>query len=314
MEEAMKENRLPNEMSPTRRKRINRLKKMILITIMVAILIPIVVCVILAVKLFQVSDELKKLREEIAIINEKPVEYQETLSNEEHQKNDTDTTIISQEEDVVFENHNRKVYLTFDDGPSIYTDEILDILAQYDVKATFFVVGKEDSAYEPMYQRIVDEGHSIGMHSYSHKYSEIYSSLDNFKKDVENIRNFIFDKTGVECSLYRFPGGSSNNIGKNSIQEYIGYLNEEEIVYYDWNISSQDATGSILSVEQLVDNSTSELEHYSNAVILFHDSGDKYTTVQALPQIIETILKMEDTEIVPITENSELVQHIANVN
>lgn len=312
MKEAMEDNRLPNEMSIARRKRINRLKKMILVSIAVAILIPIVVCIILAIQLGKVSKELQMLKEQYAIINTNVEENQDVPIDYDAIDTSDDSEINTQEDIEAEENGKRKVYLTFDDGPSIYTDEILDILAQYDVKATFFVVGEKEEKYDPMYERIVLEGHSIGMHSYSHKYTEIYKSLDSFKKDVEDIRNLIKEKAGVECSLYRFPGGSSNSIGKDNIEEYIAYLNEENIVYYDWNISSKDATGVSLSVEEIVANSTLGLENYDNAVILFHDSSDKYTTVQALPQIIETILAMDNTEIVPITEGSVPVQHIEN--
>ena len=82
-----------------------------------------------------------------------------------------------------------KVYLTFDDGPSIYTDEILDILDRYHVKATFFVVGKDGSEAEAALQRIVEDGHTLGMHSYSHKYKELYESLDSFTEDFARIRD-----------------------------------------------------------------------------------------------------------------------------
>ncbi|MDE6608589.1 MAG: polysaccharide deacetylase family protein [Lachnospiraceae bacterium] len=85
----------------------------------------------------------------------------------------------NEEEENIESVKMRKVYLTFDDGPSVYTGEILDILKEYDVKATFFVVGKEGEKYEELYKRIVEEGHTLGMHSYSHKYSEIYETEQN---------------------------------------------------------------------------------------------------------------------------------------
>lgn len=312
MQEAMEENRLPNEMSLKRRRRINCLKKMILISIAVAIFVPIVVCIILAVQLGKVSKELQMLKEQYAIINTSVTENQDVPIDYDVSDVSEDLEINVQEDINAVEDGKRKVYLTFDDGPSIYTDEILDILAEYEVKATFFVVGEKEEKYDPMYERIVSEGHTIGMHSYSHKYTEIYKSLDSFKKDVEDIHALIKEKAGVECFLYRFPGGSSNSIGAAYIDDYIAYLNEKNIVYFDWNISSKDATGVPLSVEQIVANSTEGLENYDNAVILFHDSSDKYTTVQALPQIIETIMAMENTEIVPITDSSVPVQHIEN--
>ena len=311
MQTEAKEKSLPEGISPDRRKRINRLKKMILFSIAAAILIPTVFCIVLAVQLGKVSEELKLLREQNAIINTNTEETQDNPIDSVVEDEDTDNVDVGQNEDAKTpDTQTRKVYLTFDDGPSIYTDEILDILSMYEVKATFFVVGQEDEELLPMYQRIIDEGHSLGMHSYSHKYTEIYASLDNFKADTEKIRNLILNNTGVECSLYRFPGGSSNSIGKEHIQEFIAYLDEEGITYYDWNVTSKDATGVTLTIDELVENSTSELEKYNSAYILLHDSSTKYSTVQALPRIIEAIQAMENTEIVPITEVSVPVQQI----
>ncbi len=304
-------NTLSGGISPQRRKRIKRLKKMIVITIGLAILLPTVLCIFLGVQLFKVTRELEELKEQNAIIKTNPVEIKDepvdSVSSETNQEGNTD-----EEDDKVPEPSvsTRKVYLTFDDGPSIYTEEILDILSTYGVKATFFVVGETDEAYAPMYKRIVEEGHSIGMHSYSHKYSEIYESLDSFKADYSKIKGLIQEKTGVECSIYRFPGGSSNSIGKKHMQEFISFLEEEGVVYYDWNISSEDATGVLVSVEDIVNNSTLELEKYNSAYILLHDSSTKKNTVDALPKIIETIQAMDNTEIVPITEDSVPVQQI----
>lgn len=301
----------PDGTNPERRKRIQRLKKMILFSIAAAILIPTALCIVMGVQLFKVSKELTLLKEQNAIINTNTVENQDMTIDSDMDATENNAGDVQEVENISVPDANtRKVYLTFDDGPSIYTDEILDILELYGVKATFFVVGHEEEEYIPMYKRIVEEGHSIGMHSYSHKYTEIYATLDSFKSDVEQIRSLVKDRTGVECSLYRFPGGSSNSIGKKNIQEYIAYLEDEGIVYYDWNVSSGDATGVPLSVDEIVANSTADLEKYNSAVILFHDSSTKYNTVQALPKIIEAIQAMENTEIVPITDESVPVQQV----
>lgn len=203
-----------------------------------------------------------------------------------------------------------KVYLTFDDGPSKYTNDILDILDSYGVKATFFVVGKEsDSAREAM-QEIVDRGHTLGMHSYSHKYSEIYKSVEDFAGDYEKIRDYVYEVTGVESKVYRFPGGSSNSVSHLSMEEFADYLDTQEVRFFDWNISSGDGGATLLSAETLVENCTADIERFETSVILMHDSASKPTTVEALPTIIENILALEDTVILPITEDTELVQHI----
>ncbi len=203
-----------------------------------------------------------------------------------------------------------KVYLTFDDGPSKYTDDILDILDRYGVKATFFVVGKEtDSAKEAM-QEIVDRGHTLGMHSYSHKYSEIYGSVEDFAEDYAKIRDYLYEVTGVESTVYRFPGGSSNTVSDIDMREFADYLDSQGVRFFDWNISSGDGGKKLLSVETLVENSTGDIERFETSVILMHDAASKPTTVEALPIIIENILALEDTVILPITDDTEPVQHI----
>lgn len=310
MEKAMKDSRLPREMPNARRKKVNRIKRTIVISVVAAILIPTVLCIVLAVQLVKVTKELNYVKEQHAIVSSSAAESQDVPEEIVFLEEDDEAKEVDSDKEEEVPDNVRKVYLTFDDGPSIYTDEILDILAEYEVKATFFVIGQEDEKYMPLYQRIVDEGHSIGMHSYSHKYTEIYASLESFQEDLEKIHSLIWDATGVDCALYRFPGGSSNSVGKDTMMQYIEYLKEEEIVYFDWNVSSRDATGNGISAEEIIKNSTDELEDYSNAVILFHDTAAKYTTVEALPRIIEIIQSMENTEIVPITDVSVPVQHI----
>lgn len=203
-----------------------------------------------------------------------------------------------------------KVYLTFDDGPSKYTDEILDILDSYQIKATFFVVGKESDSAREAIQEIAARGHTLGMHSYSHKYAEIYKSLEDFIEDYEKIRDYLYEVTGVESRVYRFPGGSSNSVSRIDMEEFADYLDTQDVRFFDWNISSGDGGAKLLSVEKLVENCTEDIERFETSVILMHDSAAKSTTVEALPTIIENILALEDTVILPITEDTELVQHI----
>lgn len=202
----------------------------------------------------------------------------------------------------------RRVYLTFDDGPSANTDRILDILAQYGVKATFFVVGK--NGYTEQYQRIVKEGHTLGMHSYSHRYSEIYASLDAYKEDLTKLHDFLYELTGEDCKIVRFPGGSSNTISKVDMQELIHYLNQESMVYFDWNVSSGDASGENKDANQIARNVLDQIDKYNNVVILFHDATGKSTTVDALSEIIEKILESDNTVILPISEDTVKVQHL----
>ena len=203
----------------------------------------------------------------------------------------------------------KRIYLTFDDGPSIYTDDILDILAKYNVKATFFVYAKDNEKLLPKYKRIVDEGHSIGMHSYSHKYKEVYGSEESFKEDLSKIQEFIYTNTGVWSRIYRFPGGSSNRVSKIPMEKFIHYLNEEGIRYFDWNISSQDAVKGSLSEETILRNCTRDIDKYDDCIILMHDAASRKTTLKALDDIIETINARGDCEFLPITDETPVVQH-----
>ena len=203
-----------------------------------------------------------------------------------------------------------KVCLTFDDGPSANTDAILDILDTYGVKATFFVNAKE--GYDAQYNRIVDSGHTLGMHSYSHSYATLYKDLDSFAADLYDLQMFLYDKTGVSSIYYRFPGGSSNTVCNVDMSECIDYLNAKGIVYYDWNVSAQDAVQGGLSTTEIVNNILSPIYSgaYDEYVILMHDCGDKVSTVEALPIVIEQLADMENVVIVPINEFTTPVQHV----
>lgn len=204
---------------------------------------------------------------------------------------------------------DKKVYLTFDDGPSDYTDTILDILNEYGVKATFFVTGHEDEESLKHYKRITKEGHTLALHSYSHKYSQIYNSVEDFDKDFTKLWNLLYDTTGYKCTFFRFPGGSANKVSNVDIREIIEYLNEKNITYFDWNVVNGDATGEKLSVEELRDNVLSGVATKSVSVVLMHDLQTKENTVLSLPLILDE-LTGKGAQILPIDDTTSLVQQI----
>lgn len=298
-----------------RKKRVQRLKKIIVITVITAILFPTVLCVFLFIKTARLERQIDELKQSILSENDKTAQADNLLTDQTTQmpekgQNEPETQeSVSAKASKEETQQRRNIYLTFDDGPSSYTSEILDILKEYDVKATFFVVGREGEKYEKLYKRIAEEGHTIGMHSYSHKYSEIYESKERFVEDFNKLHAYLYDVTGVDSRFYRFPGGSSNTVSTVEMGTFIDYLEEENIVYFDWNISSGDASSGGLRVEQIVDNCTENVENYNNAVILLHDSKEKQTTVEALPLVIEKLLALDNTQIVPITDTTEPVQH-----
>ena len=295
-----------------RSQRVKRLKKMILWTIALAILIPVIGCILLSVRVFQLKKQVAVLTEQLPTeeMQEEASGVYETTKVEESVR-DTETKAEEPAKINPVKSSGKKVYLTFDDGPSSNTDQILDILKDYDVKATFFVVGKTDERSVKAYQRIVEEGHTLAMHSYSHKYDEIYESKEAFARDLNSLQEYLYETTGVWPRIYRFPGGSSNTVSKVDMQELIEYLTDIGITYFDWNVASGDAVSRTLPAETIVNNCLSGIEKQKESVILMHDASNKETTIEALPQIIEEIQEQGDAELLPITDETVPVQHIA---
>ncbi len=200
------------------------------------------------------------------------------------------------------------MYLTFDDGPSPNTTRILDILDQYGVKATFFTICSPGEENEESLKRIVSSGNTLAIHSVSHEYSQVYASIDSFKEDVLDMQQWLYEQTGVTTWFYRFPGGSSNKVANCDISDCIDFLNEQGFVYFDWNVSSGDASAKCVDKDTIVQNVLSEIGSREEYVVLMHDAGAKTTTVEALPEIIE-YLQANDYMILPITANTKPVQH-----
>lgn len=209
------------------------------------------------------------------------------------------------------EDEKVKVYLTFDDGPGPNTAEILDILKKHNVHATFFVNGtaSEKTAFEPLYKRIVDEGNAIGMHSYSHRYSEIYSSAEAFETDLDKIHSLIYNETGIDTKLYRFPGGSGNTVSRIPMETFADILHDRGYEYYDWNIYPGDRTGQSYPKEVIVSGVLDAVGEFRSAIILLHDSDNHDSTVKALPEIIEELLAL-DVEFCVIDDTTPAIQQV----
>lgn len=370
----------PARTQAERRRRVNRLKKIIVVTIILAILLPVLLCIILFLKVGRLEQKVQELeaarevrlaeqmsdsqrlssgggeagylaqtdkREDAAVetggmglgagidagnemdsagsaegLDDAKTDWdisddENGLFGDEGQSSDSTDADAQGEEAEVSEPTGeqlypdyRKVYLTFDDGPSSNTEEILEILDRYGVKATFFVVGKTDEHSQEMYRRILEEGHTLGMHSYSHRYGEIYASTEAFTEDLDKIRDYLYDMTGETSCFYRFPGGSSTAQNSTDVQALIDVLDERGVSYFDWNVVNGDGASVTLSTTQLIDNVMNNMERYHTAIVLMHDAAGKHTTVEALPVIIERILQMENTVILPITEDTARIQQV----
>ena len=180
------------------------------------------------------------------------------------------------------------VYLTFDDGPSANMGKILDILDEYDVKATFFVTGN-NAKYRKYITKAYNQGHAIGLHSYTHNYASIYASKSAFYSDLKKISNLVKSLTGKRSYLLRFPGGSSNTVSRHYCSGIMSTLTKsvqaDGYTYFDWNVDSTDASGNNIATSTLVANATTT--SYKKVNILMHSTDAKDTTVEALPKIIK---------------------------
>ena len=182
------------------------------------------------------------------------------------------------------------VYLTFDDGPGPYTAELLNILKKYNIKATFFVTGAGDDA---LIAREFNEGHTVGLHSYTHDYAYIYSGIGNFFEDLYSIQDRVKNITGETSTIIRFPGGSSNLVstkydGGAHIMSTLAYeVAARGFTYFDWNVSSGDA-GAPLPSDQIYENVVNNLKP-EFSVVLQHDIKDY--SVNAVERIINYGLK-----------------------
>ena len=286
-----------------RRKRIRKIKSTIVAGVAIWILGTSVLSVTLLVKLLHLEERLDKLAESVISVEKSAASPDGTAKTSDSVKNGT---IL---ENALEEGESRKVYLTFDDGPSENTAKILDILKEKNVKATFFVIGQEDEESKELYQRIVAEGHTLGMHSFSHKYSVIYQSLESFSEDMAHLQAYLSEVTGVTPEILRFPGGSSNQVSNTDMTEFIRFLKEKGITYYDWNVASGDATSQAYTPDELVQNVMNDVGRYETSIVLMHDASNKSGTVEALPVMIDKLQEL-GAELLPIDENTTPIQQI----
>ena len=200
------------------------------------------------------------------------------------------------------------VYLTFDDGPSAYTLELLKILKENNVKATFFVTGNGNNN---IFKNIYDEGHQLALHTFTHQWS-IYSSVDSYFADINKLEKAIEEVIGKKPpKLIRFAGGSSNTVSRNYSMGIMSTLVKEVhnrgYKYYDWNCSTGDG-GSNVTVQGEIDNVKSCLS-YSNLMILAHDT--KKETIEAMKTIIPMLLN-NGYSFEIITPNTKEITHKLN--
>ncbi len=286
-----------------RKKRVKRIKKIIVGTAIVLLLLPTIMCLFLLVKVHSLEKQIDTITK-VSDSGVVKAQEKEVKTTKAPKKASTAEPTIKPTDDTT----TKKVYLTFDDGPGSQTGKILDILKKNHVKATFFVTGKEDASSKKIYQRIVKEGHTLAMHSYSHIQDVIYDSKEAFEKDLKQINRCLYEATGVHTKFYRFPGGSSTQNTSLPIQNFIDVLKKNHYLYLDWNVISPDINNANATKEQVVTGVMQGVDAYDTAVVLMYDVADKPMTVKALPSIIKQI-KAKNYELLPVDESMILVQH-----
>lgn len=180
------------------------------------------------------------------------------------------------------------VYLTFDDGPSDNTYSILSYLEQYNIKATFFVVpNRSESCYAKL-RAIANAGHSIGVHSASHVYTDIYASVEAYLEDFHEAWDIIYDATGIKTQIFRFPGGSVNDFNTDTRDKIIQEMTRRGFRYYDWNVESGDVDGATWT--DMYNSIPSDIANCYRSIVLMHDSNSTPNTVLVLGDVLHVLV------------------------
>lgn len=197
----------------------------------------------------------------------------------------------------------KTMYLTFDDGPSKdYTNKVLDILKARNVKATFFLIGENARKYPDVVKRIAAEGHTIGIHCDNHNYEKLYQSVDSYIQDFENARQTIYQITGVQVNIFRFPGGSVNHYNAAVRDEIIEEMTNRGYIYFDWNASLEDAVQQSVP-EQLIANALSTTLGRKKVIMLAHDVVPN--TTACLDELLDSF---PEYQMKPLSEEVEPIQ------
>ena len=199
------------------------------------------------------------------------------------------------------------VYLTFDDGPGAYTDELLDILDRHGAKATFFVTGAFPD-YRGCIRREAEAGHTVAVHTYSHSYSAVYASEDAYWADFDRMNDIVEEQTGSRSVLFRFPGGSSNTVSRSNpgiMTRLAEQADERGLVYFDWNVESGDA-GRTQNADEVYENIIQGILSFDQSVVLCHDIHR--WTVDAMDRVL-TWCEENGYTLLPLTEDSPTCRH-----
>lgn len=222
------------------------------------------------------------------------------IKSQENEEKENDVLVIIQDEkdnnkfienvNNIYNGEEKRVFLTFDDGPSeSVTPYILDTLKQYDIKATFFVLGSRVKISPEVVKRAYNEGHYIANHGYTHKYSKIYASSNDVLKEYNKTEKAIRKAIGepnYSSDLFRFPGGSNGGQYEKIKKQTKKLLKKKDIAYLDWNALTNDSAGANTK-EKIMKNLKQTIGNKKNVVVLMHDAPDKILTYETLEDVIK---------------------------
>ena len=269
--------------------KLNR-KKVLIVVILLFILLLLILVIINSVKIIKANKVYKQYASQLESLNYQKEQELAKKEAERQAKIPKLTDEGKKNVEGIYKSDTKRVFLTFDDGPSSVTNTILDTLKQQNVKATFFVLGSQVEKMPDVVKRIYDEGHYIANHGYSHVYENIYSSpqavLDEYNRCNDAVKNAI----GVpeyNSHLFRFPGGLVGGEYADIKSQANEILKQNDVMHVDWNALNGDAETNNLSIEFELARLQETTQNKNSIVILMHDAPAKKVTAEALPQIIE---------------------------
>lgn len=222
--------------------------------------------------------------------NSNPVLTNNSNKDNKTSNNSTSSVNADKPKDISKKGQEKVVYLTFDDGPSTkVTPQLLKILDNYNVKASFFLVGRNAAMHPDLVKEQLAKGHAICNHTYSHNYSSLYSGTNNFITDVKKCDNSLKNIIGKDTNkIIRFPGGGfyKKRAAYREVAKSQGFKS------IDWNVETGDARANHVPVDKLLSNLKEDMSicpksQKNNIVVLMHDIPSKQTTADALPKVIE---------------------------
>lgn len=278
------------EISLTVVKRLNK-KKVFALLLILILFVSLIVLLNLSIVNHKMSELAKK--NNITDDEDSNINIPEVLQ-ENNEKRLPELTQVGRNNMENIYNSNEKIaYITFDDGPSTtITPQILNILGQYNIKATFFVVGRNVERYPDLVKQEYDEGHYIANHGYSHEYNSVYSSPEALLNEYMKTQDLIRSSIGIQeysSHLFRFPGGTGGKKYRNVKTEAKQLLSDNDILYIDWNALTNDAVGNPTN-ESIINDLITTVGDKNSVVILMHDAASKQLTADTLPQILDYLI------------------------